>query len=75
MRVRKSDLLKMLAEQAGISLAEITGPRRFKEIVAARNKIMYELKNTHNCTHAQIARLVNKHHATVLHGIRRHLEQ
>lgn len=62
-----------VAEKHGVSLAEITSSRRFKNIVAARQEAYYRLIEETDMSFPQVGRLLGgKDSTTVLYGLRKH---
>lgn len=62
------------SRELGFTYADIVSEKRFREIAAARQLIMWELKNNHSPSPSlpEIARVFGgKDHTTVLHGIRK----
>lgn len=59
----------------GVKVEDIDGPRRYQELVRARQHVFYELRARTNLSSTQIGRLCgNRDHTTVLHGIKKHAE-
>lgn len=68
--IPRTEFLKATAAAMGVPLDDMQGPRRFKSIVRAR-QIYYFLCRVHTGqSFAQIAKLVNVGHSTVVHGVR-----
>jgi chromosomal replication initiator protein len=53
----------------GLSVSEITGPKRHREIAHPRQDIMRIIRDETDASLPQIGRLFNRDHTTVLHGI------
>lgn len=57
----------------GLDRRDLVGPRRFKELVVARNEAAYRLRQETSLSLPQIGRLLGgRNHATIIHGIARH---
>lgn len=70
--VYHEQLIRAWADHYGVTLAEINGERRLTRIVRARHAIWFELWLATRLSLPGIARLFNRDHSTVLHGIRQH---
>lgn len=59
-----------------IKVMDIIGPRRYRELVWARQHAFYELRSRTNLSSTQIGRMCgNRDHTTVLHGIKTHAKR
>lgn len=66
-------IVREVCEKHGVSLTEIVGNRRAKDIVAARHEAFWRLSRETLMSLPRIGyRMGGKHHTTVLHGIRKH---
>ncbi len=74
-----SQILKAVAGQCKIKISDILSPRRFQEIVFARDICYYLMRKHTNLSLVQIGkRLGGRDHSSVLHGIRkvlRHIDR
>ena len=62
-----------VARKHGLAVADLTGPRRARKIVAARQEAYYRMRTETMLSLLQIGqRLGGKDHTTVLYGIRRY---
>jgi hypothetical protein len=74
--VKNADKAKLHVKRRSVSLGftveEITGPSRRRDIVAARQKIMFEVYTYFNKSLLEIGRMFGgRDHTTVLHAIRK----
>lgn len=66
-------IVREVAEKHKVTLADIIGPFRGRQFVAARHEAMYRLRHEALLSCPVIGRLIGKRdHTTVLNGIRRH---
>ena len=73
-RERMSDILLEVADRHGVTVDELTGPRRLRHIVRARHEAMAETWRRTPLSKCEIGRRMGgRDHATVIHGIRAHL--
>lgn len=64
------DTIAQVAAEHGLSKSDITGPSRRPDICAARWEAMRRLR-AKSLSLPSIGRLLNRHHTTVLDGLRR----
>lgn len=70
--MRISAIVKASAIVFGVEMTEITGPRRSKHLVTARQVAMYVAAKHTDASLPEIGRYIgNRDHTTVLHGVRR----
>lgn len=62
-------ILEAVAHEYDICPAEITSRTRRQPIAAARQLVMYLLRTTTPHTLEDIGRALDRHHATVIHGV------
>lgn len=62
-------LIRIVANRAGITEADILGPSRLRKITEPRQFVMY-LAHKRGMSLPKIGRIMGRHHTTVLHGIR-----
>ena len=68
--MRPADIVSQVAEQYGYTVDQLTGPRRFRRLVWARQRAMLELRR-HTCMSLEeIGGMFGRDHSTVWHGIR-----
>lgn len=66
-------ILEMTAKKYGVSIAEIKGVRRDKNIIKARHECFYRMSKELGYSLPKIGKIVGgKDHTSVLSGIRRH---
>ena len=63
-------MIARFCEETGFSRAQISGPQRRQPLVEARHELFRRLYATGRLSLSQIGRMFDKHHSTVLHGIR-----
>ena len=62
-------LIRIVANRAGITEADILGQSRLRKITEHRQFVMY-LAHKRGMSLPQIGRIMGRHHTTVLHGVR-----
>lgn len=67
----RSDALREACLKAGISVSDARSSSQRRDLVARRNHVMAILR-ARQWSLPVIGRAINRHHATVLHGLRRH---
>lgn len=71
--VQPEDVRALLAEEcelAGLELGDVIGPRRFKRLVEARDRIAYRLRYELDMPLKTIgAYLGNRDHSTIIHSL------
>lgn len=73
-RERINNLLGLVADLYGLTIADLKGPRRTRWIVSARHHAMWVLHNQ-RLSSTCIGRILNRDHSTVLNGIKRHIQK
>jgi chromosomal replication initiator protein len=69
-KISVQQVLKIVARSFEVSVADIKGERRTKEVALARQACMYVLREELNYKLEEIAKLLNrKDHTTIMHGI------
>jgi len=69
-----ADVLREVAERHGLTVEALTGPRRLRTIVWARQEAMAEAWRRTSLSKCEIGRrLGGRCHGAVIHGIRAHL--
>ena len=63
-------ILTAVARYFGVSVDELTGKSRRKQIVVPRQTAMYLLREDAHLSTPEVGRLLNRDHTTVLHGIK-----
>ena len=63
-----------VAEQHGVRPERIKSKQRDKQLVRARQRVMYEAFATKRFSASQIGGWLNRDHSTVLYGIWKHAE-
>jgi len=67
-----TQLLRQVAEERGISAADLKGRARAPAIAAARQIFMARAYATGRFSLPQIGRFLKRHHTTILYGVRTH---
>jgi len=65
------EILDTVSQEHNISVRDIIGDGRFRQIVIARHDAMWRMKQA-GMTYASIGRRLNRDHATVMWGVARH---
>lgn len=69
-------ILRKVERETGITIAEMKGKRRTRGIAYARHEAMYLLRTNTTMSLPAIGRIFgNRHHASVLHGVREHAKR
>ncbi len=69
-QVKVPQILKSVAKSFSVSVKDLKGPRRTKEVALARQVAMYILRDEYNYKLEEIAKFLNREdHTTVMHGI------
>lgn len=69
-KVKVPKVLKEVAKSFGVTVKELKGPRRTKELALARQVAMYILREEFNYKLEEVAKFLNREdHTTVLHAI------
>lgn len=72
-RAATEQILAEVAEKHGVSVKQITGPSRLREVVRARFEAFYRISDEMGYSLLMIGKAVGgKDHSGVLHGIRKH---
>ena len=69
-RAAAEALRDIVCREAGVTVADLTGPLRFREIVVARQVLCYLLRRQ-GLSLSQAGRLIGRDHASVLWSLRR----
>ena len=72
-RERTLETIRVIGERYGIGLADLLGPSRLRPIAWARFHAYAELYSR-GMTSSEIARVFNREHSTIRHGIKRAAE-
>jgi chromosomal replication initiator protein len=64
-------LLVVVAEHYDVTVADLTGPSRRRDILRPRRVAMYLLRDHLHLTYPSIGRLLHRDHSTVVYGARR----
>lgn len=67
-----AEIIKQVCAKHGVRPAEIVSPIRAHFIVPARHEAMYRIREERHLSWAQLARLFNRDHTSVIHGWRKH---
>lgn len=68
--IKLSTVLREVAKEFNVTVRDIKGPRRTKEVALARQVAMYILREEHEYKLEDIARFLNrKDHTTVIHAV------
>src|SRR5690606_38723466 len=69
---RVNEIIRAVSKASGIPVRDITGPLRAKELVYARQAVMWIARQQGCWSYPQIGRLLgNRDHTTVMHGVNR----
>jgi len=69
-------ILREVAEKHGCAIDQITGPRRSKGVSRARQEAMYRMRMETPLSYPAIgARLGDRDHTTVIHGVKAHAKR
>jgi chromosomal replication initiator protein len=69
-RVKVSAVIKQVAKRFGVSLKDIKGPRRTKDVALARQVAMYILREEFDYNLEEVAQFLNRSdHTTVMHAV------
>ena len=66
------DIVKSVADKHRVTVAQIHGSRRYKDIVRARQEAMFDLDRFKGWSSIRIGYYFGKDHTTVLHALRSH---
>lgn len=69
--VSAKSIIRRVALKHNVTTADITGPRKFTHLVAARDEAIADIHKSLNMTAAQIGRIFNRDHSTVKHSLRK----
>lgn len=72
-RERTLETIRLIGERYGVGLPELLGPSRLRPIAWARFHAYAELYSR-GMTSSEIARVFNREHSTIRHGIKRAAE-
>lgn len=64
-----------IAAEYGVTPADIMGDERTRNLSWARHAAFYEVKVATGANLPRLARIFNRDHSTIIHGIRRHKER
>lgn len=67
-----AEIIKEVCLKHGVKVTEIVSPIRSKHIIPARHEAMYRVREERHLSWAQLARLFNRDHTSVIHGWRKH---
>ena len=69
-------VVREVAEANGITIDDLIGPRRSRRASWPRQEAMYRMRNETPLSYPEIgARLGNRDHTTVLHGVKAHAKR
>lgn len=68
-----ADLIAQVCLESGLSKADLIGPRRYRQLVIHRQRLMYLAVSKTSLSFPTIARIIgNRDHTTIIHGVRAH---
>lgn len=70
-RVHVMDVIRIAAERGGLTLDEITGPRRFQRFARWRQRAMYVARDLCGASYPKLAQRFNRDHTTALFAYRK----
>jgi chromosomal replication initiation ATPase DnaA len=74
-RPAMASIIRQVAEQYGAAVEDVLGPSRGAFISEVRHAAMYECRAWCGRSYPAIGRAFNRHHTSVMHGVRRHMQQ
>ena len=69
--IKSAVTLEVVAEWFDISIKDILGYRRSRNIVNARSVVAFILRNNTSMSLLEIGTLINRDHSSVIHAVRR----
>jgi chromosomal replication initiator protein len=63
--------IRQVADEFGVTVEDLISERRTKLIVIARQELMLRMKEEDDLSLKESGKFLNRHHSTVLQGIRR----
>jgi len=69
--IKSAVTLEVVAEWFDISIKDILGYRRSRNIVNARSVVAFILRNNTSMSLPEIGTLINRDHSSVIHAVRR----
>ena len=70
-----ADVISAVAAKWSLEPGDLTGPRRHRHLVRARQEAMYECRMQTGKYLTIIGRAFNRDHTTILYGIRAHVDR
>lgn len=70
--ITTDQILKEVCEKHQVSLKEVLSPMRSRYVIPARHEAMYRIREEKCLSWAQIGRIFDRDHTSVLHGWRKH---
>lgn len=67
-----AEIIKEVCLKYGVKVTELVSPIRAQFIIPARHEAMYRVREERHLSWAQLARLFNRDHTSVIHGWRKH---
>lgn len=65
-------IVERVALEYGVTVAELLGPRRTRQLVVARQEAMLRISEAHpHASPREIGEALNRHRCTVIQGIKR----
>jgi chromosomal replication initiation ATPase DnaA len=65
----QNDIFIEICNHYGVSIADVLGRSKKSEIALARHTIAYVFKYGFNMRYKQIARILDRHHSTIIHSV------
>jgi len=65
------EMVKNISDEINITHKELKSKTRLQEVVAARQAIWYIFHKEYGMTFTSLAKMFDKNHATIIHGVRR----
>lgn len=66
------EFIRVRSIELGFGSADIVGPDQSKDVVRARQRIMYELREQFKLSYPHIGRLMNRDHTSAIAAVRKH---
>jgi chromosomal replication initiator protein len=66
------DIIAEVADQYGVTPAQILSPGRKAQVTKARRCAMWRARQETNSSYLKLARIFNRDHSTVIYNVRKH---
>ena len=74
-RFRWKSMARAIADKHNISIDQMLGPCRTPAFAYARQQFMYEMIASGRCSYSFVARILNRDHSTIIHGVEAHAKR